>query len=226
MEVIILCIETGGDNCSVTLSKGREILASKEKRDREHAKNLSPFIDEILKETGTTYSRIDAVAVSKGPGSYTGLRIGVATAKGICYASNKPLVAVDSLLSLASLCEHTDPNAIYCPMIDARRQEVYCALFDADLDRLAETQASIIDENSFSNVYPDRKMVFFGSGADKCKSVVKRPNSVFVEVQISSVGLIKPAVDAYERKIFENIAYFEPLYLKDFVAAQAKNKIL
>lgn len=224
MEAIILCIETGGDNCSVALTKGRGALASKEQSGREHAKNLSPLIDEILRETDTAYSRIDAVAISKGPGSYTGLRIGVATAKGICYALKKPLIAVDSLLSLASLCHRSDPTAIYCPMIDARRQEVYCALFDAALNRLAETQALIIDENSFSNLDPERKMIFFGNGADKCKSLIKRPNTLFIDVQTSSLGLINPAIEAWEQEIFEDIAYFEPLYLKDFVAVKARNK--
>jgi tRNA threonylcarbamoyladenosine biosynthesis protein TsaB len=222
VSAIILCIETGGDNCSAALSKGRNLLALKEQHDREHAKNLSPFIDEILRETGATYADIDAVAVSKGPGSYTGLRIGVATAKGICYGLDKPLIAIDSLLSLASLCERADSNAIYCPMIDARRAEVYCAFFDVELQRITETQALIVDENSFLNDYPERRLVFFGNGAGKCKDIIKRSNTVFLDVQSSATGLINPAVDAYERKIFEDFAYFEPLYLKDFVAVAAR----
>jgi tRNA threonylcarbamoyladenosine biosynthesis protein TsaB len=222
LDCIILGIETGGDNCSAVLSKGREIIALKEKAGREHSRYLSVFIDDIIKDSGLLYGDIDAVAVSKGPGSYTGLRIGVGTAKGICYGTGKPLIAINSLLSLVSVCRNIftpdSPQLIYCPMIDARRLEVYTALFDMSLHQLSDTEAMIISENSFAEILSVQKICFFGSGAEKCREIIKNPNAIFVDVENSASGLVYPAVEAYNNKQFENIAYFEPFYLKDFVA--------
>ncbi|MDR1896677.1 MAG: tRNA (adenosine(37)-N6)-threonylcarbamoyltransferase complex dimerization subunit type 1 TsaB [Prevotellaceae bacterium] len=218
---VILSIETGGDNCSVALSKGAEIIAIKENKDREHSKYLSVFTDEIIKASGLQYTDIDAVAVSKGPGSYTGLRIGVATAKGICYGIDKPLIAICSLLALTSACTRTDSDAIYCPLIDARRSEVYTALFNASLEQLSEIEAMIITENSFKEILNTHKIRFFGSGAEKCKEIIKHPNAVFVETTSSASGLVRPANEAFQNKKFENTAYFEPFYLKDFVVTKS-----
>lgn len=223
--MIILNIETGGDNCSVVLSKGEEILAIKENTDREHSKFLSVFIDDVVKTAGLSYNDIDAVAVGKGPGSYTGLRIGVATAKGICYGINKPLIAINSLLSLTAMCNRGDNDALYCPLIDARRLEVYTAMFNSALEQLTDTEAKIIDENSFSDILQNKKVYFFGSGAEKCKDIIKSPNAVFVSVNSSAKGLIQPALHAYTNNQFEDTAYFEPFYLKDFVATTSKKKL-
>jgi tRNA threonylcarbamoyladenosine biosynthesis protein TsaB len=222
LDCIILGIETGGDNCSVALSKGGEIVAIRESGGREHSKYLSVFIDGIFKDSGLSYGDIDALAVSKGPGSYTGLRIGVATAKGICYGAGKPLIAINSLLSLTSVCRNvlspvTAPF-IYCPMIDARRQEVYTALFDMSLRQLSDTEAMIISENSFAEILSTQKICFFGSGAAKCKDRIKSPNAIFAEVENSASGLVRPAIEAFKNKLFEDTAYFEPFYLKNFVA--------
>jgi tRNA threonylcarbamoyladenosine biosynthesis protein TsaB len=227
-DCIILGIETGGDNCSVALSKGTDIVALRESAGREHSKLLSVFIDEILRNSGLAYSDIDAVAVSRGPGSYTGLRIGAATAKGICYGVDKPLIAINSLLSLASVCSDIFTpdlsSMLYCPMIDARRQEVYTALFDTSLRQLSETEAMIISEHSFANLLSTRRICFFGSGSDKCRAIIHSPNAVFIEVENSASGLVRPAVAAFVDRQFEDTAYFEPFYLKDFVVTEKKMK--
>jgi tRNA threonylcarbamoyladenosine biosynthesis protein TsaB len=218
-------METGGDNCSVSLSKGHKIIALRESAGREHSRQLSVFIDEIIKDSGLSYGDIDAVAVNKGPGSYTGLRIGVATAKGICYGLNKPLIAISGLLSLTSVCLNTFTpvsSQLYCPVIDARRQEVYTALFDSSLQQLSDTEAIIITENSFAEILDRQKICFFGSGAKKCKETIKSPNAVFADVESSASGLVRPAVEAFKNKQFEDTAYFEPFYLKDFVVTTAK----
>ena len=225
-EPLILCLETGGDICSVALAKGGKTLALKESREREHSELLSVFIDEIIGEAGIAYKDIDAVAVSAGPGSYTGLRIGTATAKGICYGTGKPLIAVDSLLSLATLCERNDEDAVYCPMIDARRQEVYTALFDSTTRKLRATMAVIVTEDSFAEILDERRIYFFGSGAAKCREIIVHPNAVFVNVESSASGLSAPACKAYANQRFESTAYYEPFYLKDFVVTDRKKNLI
>lgn len=223
-QPVILHIETGGNTCSVALSRGCELLTCKEDvNGREHSKLLSSFIDSMLGEQQIRYDEIDAVALSMGPGSYTGLRIGVATAKGICYGIDKPLIAINSLLSLAALCPRNDKEAYYCPMIDARRLEVYTAVFDADLQLISDTEAKIIDESSFEQeLNGGRRLVFFGSGAEKCKTMIQHPNASFIDVQASAKGLVDAAVIAYQNQDFKDKAYFEPLYLKDFVVISKK----
>jgi tRNA threonylcarbamoyladenosine biosynthesis protein TsaB len=221
LDCIILNIESGGDNCSVALSKGNEIIALKESEGREHSKYLSVFIDDVINDSGLLYKDIDAVAVSKGPGSYTGLRIGVATSKGICYGTNKPLIAINSLLSLTSVCRDAFTSGssqfIYCPLIDARRLEVYTAMFDMSLKQLSDTEAMIISGNSFAEILSTQKICFFGSGMKKCREIIKNPNAIFVEVESSASGLVHPAVEAFNNRQFEDTAYFEPFYLKNFV---------
>jgi tRNA threonylcarbamoyladenosine biosynthesis protein TsaB len=227
-DCIILGIETGGDNCSVALSKGTVVIALRERAGREHSQYLSVFIDEIIRNSGLAYSDIDAVAVSKGPGSYTGLRIGIATAKGICYGVNKPLIAVNSLLSLTSVCRDSftsdSDSMLYCPMIDARRLEVYTALFDSSLRQLSDTEAMIVSENSFAEILSNHRICFFGSGADKCRKIIHSPNAVFVSIDNSASGLIHPSVEAFIDRQFEDTAYFEPFYLKNFVVTEKKKK--
>lgn len=222
-QTIILHIETGGDDCSVALSGDGMLLGLKESiNSREHSKLLSVLIDELLLEKSLRYKDLSAIALSKGPGSYTGLRIGTSTAKGLCYGLDIPLIAIDSLVSLTQLCRKPWIDALYCPMIDARRLEVYTAIFDGQMKRVSETEAKILDENSFSEILEHKKIVFFGSGTEKCKTMFKNPNAVFEDVRSSAVGLITPAYEAFIKKEFENTAYFEPLYLKDFVVTTKK----
>ena len=230
----ILCIETGTTTCSVALGNERGVIGYKDLSDsKAHASQLSILIDELLKSLDFDISSIDAVAVSKGPGSYTGLRIGVSLAKGICYALGKPLLAVESLHSMVygiSEFLHNQEflNAdIYCPMIDARRMEVYTAFFNSKLEPIDDVRALVVEPDSFDEQLKDSRVLFFGDGASKCKSVISNQNAIFIDNFEPSARFMLPlAIKAYKDEIFEDIAYFEPFYLKDFVATQAKNKII
>ena len=223
----ILCIETATENCSVALSVDDTLIFCKEAAEPKiHATQLNHFIEIVLKEAGKIFSDIDAVAVSKGPGSYTGLRIGVATAKGICYALNKPLIAVNTLQAMAysfiesGLVTQENSNPFFIiPMIDARRDEVYCAVFDSEMQLSEQTEAKILDAFSFIN-FESRKVYFIGNGADKAEKILK-VNSNFSfkpELTASAKGLVKPAIQLYNASQFESVAYFEPYYLKEFIA--------
>jgi tRNA threonylcarbamoyladenosine biosynthesis protein TsaB len=229
---LILHIETSTAVCSVALSKGLQLLALKEDcGGRNHARQLAVFIDEILKEQKFAVSQLDAVSVSEGPGSYTGLRVGVSTAKGICYGAQKPLIAVNSLQSLAFLAieNHLLPTSdcLIVPMIDARRMEVYTAVFDASGKLFQATEAKIIDANSFNTLLAQQhRLVFLGDGAEKCSHIVVHENAVFVAQQASASGMIKPALEIFTRQQFVNTAYFEPFYLKDFVVSTTARKKL
>jgi tRNA threonylcarbamoyladenosine biosynthesis protein TsaB len=207
------------------------LLALKElNADYTHAENLTIFIEEVMKQSGKKLAELDAVAVSKGPGSYTGLRIGVSTAKGLCYALNKPLIAVDTLkhlcLSPALTSRISDLQSFLCPMIDARRMEVYCAVYDAGLRCIRETAAEIIDENSFADLLKEHRIVFFGDGAAKCREVLsKNSNAVFInDVFPSAKDMILLSEEACINRQFEDVAYFQPFYLKDFVAGKKKKE--
>jgi tRNA threonylcarbamoyladenosine biosynthesis protein TsaB len=171
---------------------------------------------------------LDAVAVSEGPGSYTGLRVGVSTAKGICFGAQKPLIAVNSLLSLARLVIDRNalpaPDCLIAPMIDARRMEVYTALFDAQGNRLSDITAEIIDEKSFAGTLAQQPVLFIGDGAEKCKKFLQHPNALFAEVTATAAGMLHPALDAFAQKKFVDVAYFEPFYLKDFVATTTRKR--
>lgn len=220
---LILQIETTTSSCSVALSRAGETLAVKELDERNiHASSLTLFIEEVLREAGITLHDINAVAVSMGPGSYTGLRIGVSVAKGICYALDIPLLAVDTLKAMASRMSrmHEKPGALFCPMIDARRMEVYTAVFSADLETLSATEAKIIDEHSFYNFLEQHTMVFFGDGAMKCKDVLgDKSHAVFIgEFSNSAADMSQLAFTQYSGGAFEDVAYFEPYYLKEFLA--------
>jgi tRNA threonylcarbamoyladenosine biosynthesis protein TsaB len=228
---IVLNIETATTVCSVALAKDGELLGLKELNNGyTHAENLTVFIEDIVREAGVRLSDIDAVAVSKGPGSYTGLRIGVAAAKGICFGLNRPLIAVDTLKSLTWQFVNSTPGirypALFCPMLDARRMEVYCALYDQQLNELESVQAKIIDENSFESYLKDHLIYFFGDGASKCREKLGlNSNAVFIErVCPSASAMISFSELACNLKQFEDIAYFEPYYLKDFVTASARLK--
>lgn len=227
---LVLCIETATKVCSVAIGKDGKALSLKETReDYSHAEKLTLFIGEALQEAGFEIKQIDAVAVSKGPGSYTGLRIGVSTAKGICYALNKPLISVETLKAMAwgMRKEIKDPEVFLCPMIDARRMEVYAAVFDCELNVIRETQAEIIDEYSYNELLKKKKIKFFGDGAAKCKSVLQNnKNAVFIEdFDPSARFMAAIAEEAYINGGFENVAYFEPYYLKEFLATKPKKLI-
>jgi tRNA threonylcarbamoyladenosine biosynthesis protein TsaB len=240
--MLILHIETGTAVCSAALSRNEALLALKENEEgRAHAQCLAVYIDELMHEQHLSIHDLDAVAVSEGPGSYTGLRVGVSTAKGICFGANKPLIAINSLQSLvfswqSSVNSTNQQNSrqspvsshqlLVIPMIDARRMEVYTAVFNAAGEQLSEIEAKIIDENSFSDLVKDHQIVFIGDGAEKCKNILSHPNAHFPPIHASATGMIKPAVAAFQAKKFVDTAYFEPFYLKDFVAIPSKKNIL
>src|SRR5690554_2616449 len=212
----ILNIETSTKNCSVSLSKQGEIISLKEQAEQNftHSEKLHLFIDEILKEVSVSYKQLSAVALSKGPGSYTGLRIGTSTAKGLCFALDIPLIAIDSLTILAQQVQLK--NGLIIPMIDARRMEVYTAVFDENHNKKSEIQALVIDENSFSDI--SEKVYFIGDGASKCKSILTQENFIFLDdiIYPSAQEMAILSFKKFQAKEFEDIAYFEPFYLKEF----------
>ncbi|MGB3145759.1 MAG: tRNA (adenosine(37)-N6)-threonylcarbamoyltransferase complex dimerization subunit type 1 TsaB [Maribacter sp.] len=223
---LILNLETSTTNCSVSLAKDGEILTLKElnSENYSHAEKLHVFIDEVMQESGKQLQDLDALAVSKGPGSYTGLRIGVSAAKGLCYALDKPLIAVSTLKSMASQLISEDENTTIIPVLDARRMEVYSAVFDGQLHQIRETRAEIIDENSFQD-YRDLKSVhFLGSGAEKIKEVLSGEHITYhCDVIPSAKEMASISNQKFTKNDFEDLAYFEPYYLKDFVL-QTKKK--
>jgi tRNA threonylcarbamoyladenosine biosynthesis protein TsaB len=229
---LILCIETATEVCSVALSGDGKILAVRESAARNvHSSMLTLFIEEIIKSSDLTIDKLDAIAVSMGPGSYTGLRIGVATAKGLCYALGKPLIAIPTLRSMAEGMNYklqvtNDKKILFCPMIDARRMEVYSELFDKAGNTVREVRAEIIDAWSFQEFLADHTVVFAGEGAEKCKpSLVGHPNALFLDgFMASAVYLAGLAETRFRQKQFENLAYFEPFYLKEFVAGKPRVK--
>ncbi len=224
---LILCLETSTKACSVAIGQDGKLLALKESLDEKHshAENLTLYIQEVCKAAKVSLNDIDAIAVSKGPGSFTGLRIGVSTAKGLCYALNKPLIAINSLEAMAfgqisNL--KSQVSILFCPMIDAKRMEVYCAVYDEHLNEMKKTSAEIIDENSFSDLLQKHKMIFFGDGAEKCKFKITHTNAVFIDnVHPSAQFMILIADNYFSEKRFEEVAYFEPFYLKDFVGTKS-----
>ncbi|MCG6190216.1 tRNA (adenosine(37)-N6)-threonylcarbamoyltransferase complex dimerization subunit type 1 TsaB [Maribellus maritimus] len=234
---VILNIETSTEVCSVALGENGELLFEKESREGlNHSELLTVFIEELFTENNFNMRDIDAVAVSKGPGSYTGLRIGVSVAKGLCYALDKPLISVGSLDSMGiftaqnieSFFEgNNDEDLLLCPMIDARRMEVFTALYKSSGQTVQTVSAQIIDENSFSEELKENKILFFGNGAQKCREHLSHPNALFNgPLKTSARFMLFLAEKKYNKKEFEDVAYFEPFYLKNFVATIPKNKIL
>lgn len=221
----ILSIETATTNCSVSLSKDGETLFLKEdySSNYSHAERLHVFIDTVLKEANIKQSQLDAIAVSKGPGSYTGLRIGVSAAKGLCYALDIPLISISTLEALAHQVEVT--NGIIIPMIDARRMEVYSAIFSKDYKLIREIEAQILNEQSFRDYLQSEMLYFIGSGVDKTKTLINNQNAIFIEGKLPSAKEMGTLAYAkYKISDIENVAYFEPYYLKDFVALKPKSK--
>jgi len=222
---LILHIETSTATCSVALSENGELLANIDKTEKNiHASSLTLFIQDVLKEANRDIKELDAVAVSMGPGSYTGLRIGVSTAKGLCYALDIPLIAVNTLEAMANgfknRCFSVNKYTLFCPMIDARRMEVYSAVFDDELQMIKGVGAVIVDENSFKDVLETHIVYFFGDGAAKCEEVLTTHlNARVLDVYVNNAAdMISIAHEKYENKNFVDVAYFEPYYLKDYVA--------
>lgn len=219
----ILNIETSTRVCSVALTLDGKVIAIEESNEKNsHAENITLFSEKVIINAGISFNDLDAVAVSKGPGSYTGLRIGVSTAKGYCYALDIPLIAVGTLNSLASgmISQVEDlENSLFVPMIDARRMEVYSAIFDDKLNEIRETKAEIIEKDSFKDLLNKQRIVFAGDGAGKCAHLLgQNSNAVIIDELFPSSSFMRMiSYQKYVAQDFEDVAYFEPYYLKDFV---------
>lgn len=226
MMAYILSIETATETCSAALHAEGKLLASRVVREaRSHSKVLNQLMLEVLDEAKVTLSQVQAIAVSKGPGSYTGLRIGVATAKGICFANDIPLIAVNTLQTMAAAIDTSMYNndVLLCPMIDARRMEVYLNLYSPDLLPQSETEAVILEEKTFEMKLSQQQIVFFGNGMDKWRSLVSHTNAMFVDdIEPLAENMGQLAFEKFNNKAFESVAYFEPFYLKDFRITPAK----
>ena len=216
---VILCLETSTTNCSVAIAVDGKIIALQEDNNNKysHAEKLHSFIDQVLAESGILKSSLQAIAVSKGPGSYTGLRIGVSAAKGLCFAMDVPLIAIPTLEALAH--QAVVENGYIIPMLDARRLEVYAAVFSSDNDQIRETKAEVLDENSYDGYLKTTKVCFIGDGVEKFKALCKHKNAVFMDNKLPSAKQMGALAELkYQKNDFEDVAYFEPYYLKDFIA--------
>jgi tRNA threonylcarbamoyladenosine biosynthesis protein TsaB len=232
---MILCIETATPVCSVALCNSSGVISHRESHEhKSHATQLTIFIEDLLKEAGISSSDLEAVAVSKGPGSYTGLRIGVSVAKGIAYGVSVPLIGIDTtrsmyngIIDLAVEKYGTDSTSVFCPMIDAKRMEVYYSLFDSSGKEIKGISAEVITGSSFADIRDSVKIVFFGDGAGKCRGVTSHKNSVFDDsFTISAAFMYKTVIEKLNSGQFEDVAYFEPFYLKDFVATVQRKNIV
>ena len=234
---LILNLDTSTPVCSVALASGKQLTGIRESHDdKSHSRQLGIFIQELLSENNLEVSSLDAVAVSMGPGSYTGLRIGVSTAKGLAYGSNIPLIGIGTLDALAEgALQHQeisnilekDRNTLLCPMIDARRMEVYTAVYTSTGQKVKEVSAEIINAESYHNKLEKGPIVFFGNGAVKCMDIITHTNAVFINgIETSANYMVPLSEKAWKQKKFEDIAYFEPYYLKDFIATVPKNKLI
>jgi tRNA threonylcarbamoyladenosine biosynthesis protein TsaB len=226
---LILLLETATEVCSVAISRdGIPIACQETKEGFLHSEKLTVFIEQLLNENQIITGELDAVCISRGPGSYTGLRIGTSVAKGICYRLDRPLIAISTLDSMASyagsIYNPGNEQFLLCPMLDARRMEVYTALYSRG-ERLTGIEAKIIDSNTFSSELEEQRILFFGNGAEKCKQVLQHRNAVFMDdIHASARFMSAMAEREYNSGKFEDVAYFEPFYLKDFIATVPKNK--
>jgi tRNA threonylcarbamoyladenosine biosynthesis protein TsaB len=229
---MILCLETATNLCSVALCNKERVVALRESSNlKSHASSLTVFIQEILKETGEKPADLEAVAVSKGPGSYTGLRIGVSVAKGIAFAASIPMIGIETTYSMfcgmAKPANADQSKTFYCPMIDARRMEVYYAIYDYYGNTIKDISAEVMNEDSFNDIPHSNEIIFFGDGALKFRDIFKRPNIKFeAGFSISASDMRIPAYKAFEERRFEDVAYFEPFYLKDFITTKQRKNIL
>lgn len=220
----ILNIETATTNCSVSLSKDGEILVLKEDNSAgySHAETLHVYINDVFNDAKLNRKDVDAIAVSKGPGSYTGLRIGVSSAKGLSYALNKPLISVDTLESLAHQVKIDDGHIV--PMLDARRMEVYSAIYNHKHQLYREIKAEVLTENSYNKLLENGKVYFIGNGLEKTKNLINHPNAYYIEGKLPSANEMALLSDIkYKKSDIEDVAYFEPYYLKDFVIIKKKS---
>jgi|TARA_B100000497_G_scaffold116132_1_gene140255 tRNA threonylcarbamoyladenosine biosynthesis protein TsaB len=218
----ILSIETATKSCSIALAKDGQLIDCFEEVSEKysHSEQLTVFIQDILAKHHLSTKDLEAIAISSGPGSYTGLRIGVSTAKGLCYALDIPLISISTLEAMAQLMVEDYPDFILCPMIDARRMEVYCAFFGK---QQSPVSAKVIDADSFAKELEQSKILFFGDGADKCQDTLTQPNAHFeLGIYPSARGMLKLAYTKFANKEFEDVAYYEPFYLKEFVAGVKK----
>ncbi len=223
---LILSLETATTNCSVALSKDGTTVALKEDNSKgySHAEKLHVFIDQVLGEANINGQDLDAIAVSKGPGSYTGLRIGVSAAKGLCFALDKPLIAINTLEVLAR--QISADEGLIIPMLDARRMEVYSAVFDANFGMIRDTQAQVLEASSFQDYLQENTLHFIGSGVEKTKELIAHSNAIFIENAYPSAREMGALAYAkHKTGHVEDVAYFEPYYLKDFVALKPKKNI-
>jgi tRNA threonylcarbamoyladenosine biosynthesis protein TsaB len=237
-QPLILHIETATDICSVAISEGDHCLALSESGpERSHATLLNRFIREVMSASVLGMDHLDAIAVGKGPGSYTGLRIGVSTAKGLAYALDKPLLSCGSLESMVhtamghpeiqDLYARFGNNLLLCPMLDARRMEVYSAFYSPDFELVKEVTADIIEPGSYQELLSEHHLCFFGNGAGKCREMIVGANAHFVEgLHPSARSMIVPVLQNFQKKQFEDVAYFEPFYLKEFIATKPRKKVL
>lgn len=216
---LILSLETSVDSCSVALHKNGKLLTSAfVDEPQAHAGKLGFLIEKVLTESSTLPQSLQAIAIASGPGSYTGLRIGVSTAKGLCYSLSIPLIAVNTLQLMAyQASQSSNEQAFLCPMIDARRMEVYSLLMDSSLSILEPIKAEIIDEQSYSQLLSKHRIAFFGNGAAKCRGVITNPNAIFLEgIVPSSISLGQMAARKFQKAEVEDLIHFEPFYLKEF----------
>ncbi len=221
---LLLAIETTTKNCSVALFENSSLLELKEQNSEafSHAEQLTLFIEEVVKKSNITLKQLDGIILSKGPGSYTGLRIGTSTAKGLCYALDIPLVSVSTLQAMAFGTSKKEDYKLYCPMIDARRTEVFASIYDKDNNEVREIRADIVDQHTYDDFLKD-KILFFGDGAQKCKLIINNSNAHFLDGVFTcakDMGVL--GFEKFSSKDFEDVAYFEPYYLKDFVAGEKK----
>ena len=225
----ILHIETATEICSCALSSNSQVLLSRENsQGQSHATSLGVFVEEIMQFSRENDIKIDAVSVSSGPGSYTGLRIGVSEAKGLSYGLEVPLIAIPTHKIMAWMMRTgIEPDHLLCPMIDARRMEVYATIFNANLEVIRATSADIVDKESYAELLKNQKILFFGNGAEKCKGIILHPNASFIPaVKPKAEAMTALAENAFAAADFVDSAYFEPFYLKEFVATVPKNKII
>lgn len=225
--MLIASIDTSTKVCSVALHHQGALLACYELHtEKSHSGMLTTLLQEVVEHTGHSLEQVDAIAVAKGPGSYTGLRIGVSTAKGLCYALDKPLIAINTLEAMAlQLSPYVPDGTLLCPMIDARRMEVYCAVYDRELGPVSPTQALIVDTLAFAELLAEHTVLFFGDGAAKCQSTLAAQTSAIflpetIHPSAKTVGRL--ASIAYQKQLFEDVSAFEPYYLKDFVGTIKK----
>ena len=226
---MILSLETSAKVCSVAIHDQGKLIASREIHlEQSHASMLAVLIDEVIKESAVKVNQLKAIAVSSGPGSYTGLRIGTSTAKGLCFALDIPLLSIGSLELLAYQMNKLDTSSGYlCPMIDARRMEVYCEVFDASLKTVNAIEAKVVDSSSFMDLLTDNEITFFGDGSDKCRDQITHPNAKFVSgIYAAASEMGEPIYQKFQKQQFEDITSFEPHYLKEFMIKKPAAKLV